>query len=114
MREKKLLEAAQNWDAIANAPGVPVRLCGLRAGDRSAHFGRTGTVQLAQHFTRCRVYGSDAGDGEFDVGGHLRRSVRGTERARQSFHLPSMNCHPERSEGPAVCCADKKARSGQI
>ena len=85
MREKNLLEAAHYPHAIADAPGVPVRLCGARARHRSAHFGRTGAIQFAQNFARRRVHGSDAGDGEFDVGGHLRRSVRGTGRARQSL-----------------------------
>ena len=48
MREKNLLETAQHPDAIADSPGVPVRLCGARAGHGSAHFGRTGTIQFAQ------------------------------------------------------------------
>ena len=85
VRQKNLLETAQHPHAIADAPGLPIRLSGTSAGHRSAHFGRTGTVQFAQHFARRRVHGGDAGDGEFDVRGHLRRSLRGTERARHAF-----------------------------
>ncbi len=84
MREKNLLEAPQYSHTIAHAPGAPVRLRGARASYCGAHFSRAGTVQFAQNFTRRRVHGGDAGHGEFDVAGHLRRSVRGTERARHA------------------------------
>ena len=85
--EKNLLEAAQYPDAIADSPGVPVPLRGACAGHRSADFGRTGAIQFAQNFTCRRVHGSDAGDGEWDVGGHLRRSVRGTARVRHHLQF---------------------------
>src|SRR5208282_1604865 len=91
VREKNLLKTPHHPDAIADAPGVPFRLCRVRARDRRAYFGRTGTVQFAQNFTRRRVHGSDARNGEFDISGHLRRSVLGTEPTRQRLILLA-NC----------------------
>ncbi len=60
MREKNLPEAAQYPHAIADTPGVPVRLCGARASHGGTHFRWTGTVQFAKYFSSRRVYGSDA------------------------------------------------------
>src|SRR5580658_10354070 len=85
MREKNLLETTHYLDAIVDAPRIPLELCSMRAGHRSAHFGRTSTIEFAENFSRRRVQRGDTRDGEFSVDGHLQRSVRGTEDPYQSF-----------------------------
>src|SRR5208283_2300001 len=87
-RQKNLQETAKHSNAIADAPSMPILLCRVRARDGGAHFGWAGAVQFAQNLARRRVHGSDAGNGEFGVNGHLRRSVRGTQRVRQSLFPP--------------------------
>lgn len=77
MREKNLLEASQDVEAVADARGVPRGLSGAGTADGGTEFGGPGGIEFAEHFTRGGVDGSDAGDGEFKIGGHLRRSVRG-------------------------------------
>lgn len=48
--EKILLETAQYLNAITNAAGIPIRLCGARPSHGSAHFGRSGAIQFSQNF----------------------------------------------------------------
>ena len=69
--EQILLEAAQHLNTIPDAPGIPVRLSRLRTGDRGVDFGGARAIQFAQHFACSRVDGSDAGNGELDVCGHV-------------------------------------------
>ena len=113
MRKKNLLETAQHSHAIADSPRVPLGLRGVRSGHSSAHFGRTSTVQFAQNFARRRVHGGDAGQGEFDVGSHLRRSVRGTERARHIFrHIPFHELSSRAKLGSPTPCTKVRATWG--
>ena len=96
--EENLLEAAQYFDTIADAPGVPVRLRGVRSSHRSADFGWTGAVEFAQNRARRRVHGDDAGDGEFGVGGHCEEVYAGRNRRARVLsrrELPDCSCRAD-------------------
>jgi len=82
MREQNLLEAAQYAHAIADAPGIPVRLCGARVGYRRTHFGRASAVEFAQNFARRRVYGGNA-DTAYSTSVAICEEVYAGRRARQ-------------------------------
>ena len=98
-REKNLLKAAQYLHAIADAPGVPIRLGGVCASHRGAYFGWTGAVQFAQNLARRGIHGGDSGHDEFGVRGHLGGSLRGMGRPRQRLHLSS-DCPHLAMQGP--------------
>lgn len=85
-RQENLLKAAQQLDAMADSPGIPLRLRRAGTGNGGVNFGGASAVQFTQNLAGGRVHGGYAGDRELYVGRHLRKVYAGSGgRARGEF-----------------------------